>query len=66
MCKKSEESIDHLLHCEIAIELWSLLSICLVLHRFASKGEKAVGELERTFGTSYYFAVWKLAPLCLI
>jgi hypothetical protein len=25
MCKKSVESIAHLLHCEVARELWSLL-----------------------------------------
>jgi hypothetical protein len=26
MCKKSEESIDHLfLHCEVAIEVWNMV-----------------------------------------
>jgi hypothetical protein len=33
MCKKSKDSIDHLLHCEIARELWNslfhLFGLCL-------------------------------------
>ena len=45
MCKKSEESIDHLLlHCEVAI-VWDCMG-------HSSKGERFVGELEGKIETT--------------
>jgi hypothetical protein len=48
MCKMSGESID--LHCEVARKLWvSMLSFwCRV--GYAWKGNRVVGELERSGG----------------
>ena len=38
MCKKSEESIDHLLHCEVVGELCCSLFNCLVLFELCLEG----------------------------
>jgi hypothetical protein len=51
MCKKSGESINHLLlHCEVTRDLWSSLFNFLVsIGLYAQKG-KRVGELGRSKG----------------
>jgi hypothetical protein len=47
MCKKYEESIDHLLfHHEVVTKLCSALFSCLVLLGLYQKGERVVGKLE--------------------
>ena len=49
MCKKSGESIDHLLlHCELGTKLWSAHFQLL-----RGYGEQVIGELQGTIGTSY-------------
>jgi hypothetical protein len=51
MCKKSGESIDHLLlHCELGTKLWSAHFQLL-----RGYGEQVIGELEGTIGTPYCF-----------
>jgi hypothetical protein len=68
MCKKSGESIDHLLiHCEVARDLWSymfnLFGVEWVMPR-------RVIDLLNIWGSQVGCGtvkdVWRLAPLCLL
>jgi hypothetical protein len=52
MCKKCGESIDHLLHCEVATELWSTL---FQLFGGSWVMPQGVSELEGTIGKPYCF-----------
>jgi hypothetical protein len=58
MCKRSGESIDHLLiHCEVAIELRSSI-LNLICVEWVNWGEQV--------GRGTVMGVWRLVPLCLM
>jgi hypothetical protein len=68
LCKKSGESIDHLLlHCEVARALWSY-----VLNLFGVEWVMPHSVLElliswgAAIGSRHAKEVWRLAPLCLL
>jgi hypothetical protein len=67
MCKKSEESIEHLLlHCEVARDIWSyiltLFGVEWVMPQMVLKLLTSWGAL---FGYGPAKEVWRLVPLCL-
>jgi hypothetical protein len=58
MCKKSRESINHLLlHCFLVV--WGCMG-------YALKCERFVGELEGQLGHRNVLELWRLATLCLM
>jgi len=68
LCKKSAESIDHLLlHCEVARALWSY-----VFNLFGVEWVMPHSVLElliswgAAIGSRHAKEVWQLAPLCLL
>jgi hypothetical protein len=67
MCKKGEEFIDHLLHCEVARELWSSH-----FHLFCADWvmPRRVRELLMSWrgrvGSRNILEVWRLTPLYLM
>jgi hypothetical protein len=68
MCKKSGESIDHLLlHCEVARDLWSYI---LILFGVEWVMPRTVLELMTSWDESVGFGcakeAWRLALLCLL
>jgi len=68
LCKKSGESIDHLLlHCEITRDLWSYI---LTLFGVEWVMSRSVLELLNSWGPAIGCArakeAWRLAPLCLL
>jgi hypothetical protein len=68
LCKKSGESIDHLLlHCEIARDLWSYI---LILFGVEWVMPRTVLELLNNWGAAIGYGrakeAWRLAPLCLL
>jgi hypothetical protein len=68
MCKKSGESIEHLLlHCEVARDLWSYILTLFVVEWVM---QQMVLELLTSWGTSCGYGpvkeVWRLVSLCLM
>jgi hypothetical protein len=68
LCKKSGESIDHLLlHCEVAQALWSYI---LILFGVEWVMPRTVLELLKSWGAAMGSGqateAWRLAPLCLL
>jgi hypothetical protein len=68
MCKKSEESIEHLLlHCKVARDLWRYI---LTLFGVEWIMPRKVLELLTSWGTSFGYGpvneIWRLVPLCLM
>jgi hypothetical protein len=68
MCKRSGESINHLLlHCEVAGTLWSVL-FTLFGVKWAMNGRvidlMACWKGQR--GNKMVMEVWRMAPLCLM
>jgi len=68
MCKKSGESIEHLLlHCEVARDLWSYI---LTLFGVEWVMPRMVLELLTSWGASFGYGpakeVWRLVLLCLM
>jgi hypothetical protein len=68
ICKKSEESIEHLLlHCEVARDLWSYI---LTLFGLKWVMSRMVLDLLTSWGASFMYGpvkeVWRLVPLCLM
>jgi hypothetical protein len=67
MCKKSVESIDHLLHCEIARELCTLLlNLFGVIWVMPRKVRELLVSWKGQVGCHNILEVWRLAPLCLM
>jgi len=66
MCKKTGESVDHLLlHCDVASALWSSL-----FSRFGMSWVMPIRVINLlscwwSFGRSRSAVVWKMAPICL-
>jgi len=68
LCKKSGETIDHLLlHCEVARALWSYI---LILFGVEWIMPRTVLELMNSWGAAIWNGqlkeAWRLAPLCLL
>jgi hypothetical protein len=68
LCKKSGESIDHLLlHCEVARDLWNYI---LILSGVEWVMPLTVLELLKSWGAAigcgHAKEAWRLAPLCLL
>jgi hypothetical protein len=67
MCKQSGESINHLLHCEVAQALWSVV---LALFYFTWIMFGGVADLlmclRGQLGNISAKEVWRIAPLCLM
>jgi hypothetical protein len=68
LCKKSGESIDHLLlHCEVVQALWSYV---LTLFGVEWVMPRTVLELLNSWGAAlgggHAIEAWRLAPLCLL
>jgi hypothetical protein len=68
MCKKSGESIDHLLlHCEIASALWNIIFSCVGL---AWVMPRLVVDLfacwRGQFGSLHSATEWRMLPSCLM
>jgi hypothetical protein len=67
MCKKNGKSIDLLLHCKVAHDLWSYI---IILFGVEYVMPRTMLELLTSWGTSVGFGrakeAWRLAPLCLL
>jgi hypothetical protein len=68
MCKKSGETIDHLLlHCEVAHDLWSHI---LTFFEVEWVMPQTMLELLTSWGASVGYGpakeAWRLVPLCLM
>jgi hypothetical protein len=66
MCKKSEESVDHLLlHCEVASALWNYI---FTLFGIEWVMPRRILDLLKSWGGSFGYGLvketWRLALLC--
>jgi hypothetical protein len=67
MCKKSGESIDYLLHCEVVRELWSsLFNLFGVDWVMPVRVRELVLNWGGQVGRGNILEVWRLAQLCLM
>jgi hypothetical protein len=68
MCKKSVESIDHLLiHCEVARELWiSILNLFGVDWVMPIQVSNLLVTYRCWLGCGNIMEVWRVTPLCLM
>jgi hypothetical protein len=68
MCKKSGESIDHLLlHCEVAIEVWNLVcQLFGVMWVMPGRLKECLGSWREQKGNSMVIQIWRMAPLCVM
>jgi len=67
MCKKSGESIDHLLHYEVTRELWiSLFQLFGVSGVMSRRVRELLVSLRGQLGHLIALEVWRLAPLWLM
>ncbi|XP_042976492.1 uncharacterized protein LOC122307595 isoform X2 [Carya illinoinensis] len=68
LCKKSRESIDHLLlHCEVAGELWAgILSRTGLNWVMPRSVEELLARWNRPRNSAQLAAVWRMMPLCLM
>jgi hypothetical protein len=68
LCKKSGESIGHLLlHCEIARDLWSYILILFGVEWVMSRTVlELLNSWEAAIGYGRAKEAWRLAPLCLL
>lgn len=68
MCKKSGESVDHLLlHCEVAGELWAgILSRTGLTWAMPKSVMDLLACWNRSHSSVQLAAVWRMIPLCLM
>jgi hypothetical protein len=68
MCKKSEESIDHLLlHCDVARELWSyFLTLFGVEWGMPRRVLDLLNSWVDLLGCGQANTIWRQVPLCLM
>jgi hypothetical protein len=68
MCKRSEESIDHiLLHFEVATELWSVLfQLFGVAWVMPCRVSKELVSWREQLGHRTALNMWSLVPLCFM
>ena len=67
-CKKSGESIDHLLfHCEIASEVWNMVcQLFGVTWVMLGRLKDCLGSWRVQKGNSTVIQIWRMAPLCVL
>jgi hypothetical protein len=66
MCKKTRESVDHLLlHCDVASALWSYLSSCFGMSWVMPKRIIDLLVCWWSFGRPQSAMVWKMMSICL-
>lgn len=66
MCKGDGESMDHLLHCEVACTLWSAFFSCFGLSRVMSRRVANLYACWWMGGSSQNAVVWKMVPSCFL
>ena len=68
MCKHNGESIDHLLlHCEIAIEVWSMvLQLFGVTWVMSGRMKDCLGSWRGQRGNCTFMQIWRMVPLCVM
>jgi hypothetical protein len=66
MCKKNEESVDHLLlHCEVACDMWNVVFCRFSLSWVMPRRVVDLFACWWTGGRSQSAVVWKMVPCCL-
>jgi hypothetical protein len=66
MCKRSGESVDRLLlHCDVALALWSALYTRFGLSWVMSRSVIELFACWWTFGRPKSAMIWKIVPICL-
>ncbi|KAG2724443.1 hypothetical protein I3760_01G016700 [Carya illinoinensis] len=67
MCKNNGESMDHLLHCEVARELWDgLLGRAGLSWVMPKRVVELLACWNRHHQNPQMAATWRMAPLCLL
>jgi hypothetical protein len=66
MCKLNEESMDHLLHCNVAYALWSALFTHFGLSWVMPRRVIDLFACWWTSGRPRSAAIWKMVPTCLL
>jgi hypothetical protein len=68
MCKKSGESIDHLLlHYEVAIEVWNMVcQLFDVMWVMLGRLKECLGSWQGQKGNGMVIQIWRMAPLCVM
>jgi hypothetical protein len=68
MCKKSGESIDHLLlHCEIDSEIWNMVcQLFGVTWVMPGRLKECLGSWREQRGNRTVLQTWGMAPLCVM
>jgi len=66
MCKRDGESVDHLLHCEVACALWSVFFSCIGLSCVAPRRVADLCACWWTGGSVWSVVVWKMVLSCCL
>jgi hypothetical protein len=68
MCKKSGESIDHLLlHCETASKIWNMVcQLFGVMWAMPGRLKECLGSWRGQRGNRTVLQTWQMAPLCVM
>ena len=68
ICKKCGETVDHLLlHCPIALELWTMVFCLFVLHWvIPMKVIDMFAAWQGSFGKHRKFSFWLAVPHCIM
>jgi hypothetical protein len=65
MCKKDGESVDHLLHCDVASDLWSVLLSCFGISWVIPRRLNDLFAYWWSAGRPRSVSVWKTVSTCL-
>jgi hypothetical protein len=68
VCKHNGESIDHLLlHCEVAIEVWSMvLQLFGVTWMMPARMKDCLGSWRGQRGNRTFLQIWRMVHLCVM
>ena len=67
MCKDGAESVDHLLHCPFAREIWSMVfGLFGVYQVMLSSTLEKLECWQGSFGNHRNFQIWRAVPHCLM
>jgi hypothetical protein len=68
MCKKSGESIDHvLLHCEVASKVWNMVcQLFGIMWVMPGSLKECLGSWRAQGGNRTILQIWRMAPLCVM